>query len=506
MIVMVNGDPAHRRLTGDMLAAAGRASVEAADGRAALALLTGGRGGDISLALIDLTPPDMSGLDVLKRIRAVRPALPVVVLSAIGSVANAVEAMRAGADDFLVRPVSADRLESAIRAALASSTTAAAPSAPIETRARGFAGLIAESAAVHRAIAEAERAARSDIPVLIEGESGVGKEVFARAIHASSDRADAAFVAVNCGALPGALIESILFGHEKGAFTGAVARRIGKFEEANGGALFLDEIGELPLDAQVKLLRAIQEGEIDPVGGAATVTTDIRLISATNRDLAAEVEAGRFREDLFYRIGVFALTLPPLRERREDIAPLAARFAAQFAARERKPAPGLTEAAAALLTASPWPGNVRQLENAVYRAVVMGDGDKLGAEDFAHIGPAAASAEDDGARSPFFDRAGHIRPLAEIEGAAVEAALLRYGGSMSEAARRLEIGRSTLYRKTREGAASDPATQEGSPAEKMAGDRAEDQRLASEKPLVETSAPDAATNEAKPDHASALPA
>lgn len=452
MILMVDDDAAQRRMTGAMLTAARHAWAEAESGDAALAFMAGEAGADVDLMLLDLTMPGLDGVEVLTRLRPSHPRLPVIALTANGSVTNAVAAMRAGAQDFLIKPVSPARLGAAVESCLSAPPrdTAHAPTTPVRPGgADGFDGLVADSPAVRLAIREATRAAHSDIPVLIEGESGVGKEVFARAIHETSSRAGAPFVAVNCGALPAGLIESILFGHEKGAFTGAVAKRIGKFEEANGGALFLDEIGELPLDAQVKLLRAVQEGEIDPVGGAATVKTDIRLISATNRDLGAEVTAGRFREDLFYRVGVFAMTLPPLRERREDITPLAARFAARFATQEDRPIEGLTDAAAALLTASPWPGNVRQLENAVYRAVVMSEGRRLAAEDFAHLGPTPPQPDPADERGPFFDRSGHIRTLAEIESAAVEAALIRYGGSISEAARRLDIGRSTLYRKTR---------------------------------------------------------
>ncbi|WP_246209603.1 sigma-54-dependent transcriptional regulator [Pikeienuella piscinae] len=454
MILMVDDDPAQRRMTGAMLTAVNRRWIEAEGGSAALDVLNGPLGPRVSLVLLDLAMPDLDGMEVLARLRPARRDLPVIALTALGSVAHAVAAMRAGAQDFLIKPVAPERLETAIRAALSregAERSRRRVSAPLAID--GFAALVARSPVTRGAIRLAARAARSTIPVLIEGESGVGKEVFARAIHAASDRAAGPFVAVNCGALPEMLVESILFGHEKGAFTGAVARRIGKFEEADGGVLFLDEIGDLPLGAQVKLLRAAQEGEVDPVGGARTIRTDIRLISATNRDLAAEVAAGRFREDLFYRIGVFPVTLPALRERREDIAPLAERFVARFAAQERKPVVGLDTAALALLTAAQWPGNVRQLENAIHRAVVLSEGALLGAADFSHIGPPAAGghATRTSERQAFFDEDGHIRPLVEIEAAALEAALTRYGGAMSEAARRLGIGRSTLYRKTRGG-------------------------------------------------------
>ncbi len=449
MILIVDDDAAQRRMTGALLTSGRREWRDVDSGLKALDLLNSKDGQDISLVLLDLAMPEMTGIEVLKAIRPKRPDLPVIVLTSNGSVSNAVSAMQAGATDFLIKPVAAERLTVSVTNALKihSLTTEVRRLKTPEATA-GFAGLVAEASATKRAIKIASRGASSNIPMLIEGESGVGKEVFARAIHAASNRADGPFVAVNCGALPETLVESILFGHEKGAFTGAIAKRIGKFEEANGGALFLDEIGELPLEAQVKLLRAIQEGEVDPVGGSRTVTSDFRLITATNRDLAAEVGAGRFREDLYYRISVFPLTLPPLRERREDIMPMAEVFAARFAASEEKPISGFTDEATAHLQAAPWPGNVRQLENMIYRAVVLAEGALLDTHDFPHLTTPPPADQPQATRNPYLGEDGHIRPLAEIEADALEYALQRYDGQMSEAARRLGIGRSTLYRKT----------------------------------------------------------
>ena len=247
-----------------------------------------------------------------------------------------------------------------------------------------IADVITRSPAMQPVLA-AEKAAASAIPVLIEGESGVGKELIARAIHGSGDRRAKPFVAVNCGAMPENLVESILFGHEKGAFTGATEKHTGKFVEADGGTLFLDEVGELPPAAQVKLLRALQEGEVEPVGGRKTVKVDVRIISATNRDLIADVKAGRFREDLFYRLHVFPISVPPLRQRREDIPELARHFLARFAAEEGKRVRGISAEALALLAAYRWPGNVRQLENAIFRAVVLADGEQIGIDEFPQI-------------------------------------------------------------------------------------------------------------------------
>jgi len=318
--------------------------------------------------------------------------------------------------------------------------------------------------------------------VLVEGESGVGKELIARAIHGSGARRAKPFVAVNCGAIPENLVESVLFGHEKGAFTGATERHLGKFVEANGGTLFLDEVGELPLPAQVKLLRALQEDQVEPVGARRPVKVDVRIISATNRNLIADVKAGRFREDLFYRLHVFPIAVPPLRERREDIPDLIRHFLARCCAEEGKRIQLVTAEALSLLRNHRWPGNVRQLENAIFRAVVLADGDALDVGEFPQIAaqmrsgaePPAAAPEPDEAEQPLHfvaeapplkadaapqpaidprgllplvNAAGTLRPLAEIETEVIRFAISHCRGRMSEVARRLGIGRSTLYRK-----------------------------------------------------------
>ena len=372
-ILIVDDDPVQRRLLEAMIRRFGYEPRLAESGDTALTMLTAPEGANIALVILDLVMPDLDGMGVLAAMRERDIALPVIVQTAHGSIETVVSAMRAGAADFVVKPVGAERLQVSIKNAL----RVGALEDEIRRMKRRSNGtlslkdLASRSPDMSRVLRLAERAARSNIPILIEGESGVGKEVLARAIQGSGDRRGKPFVTVNCGAIPENLVESTLFGHEKGSFTGATEKHVGKFVEASGGTLFLDEIGELPLDAQVKLLRAIQEGEVDPVGGKKSVRVDIRLISATNRSLLDLVKDGRFREDLFYRLNVFPMTLPPLRARRDDIPDLARSFLARFSAEEGKRIRGLSAEAMALITRYEWPGNVRQLENAVFRAVVL---------------------------------------------------------------------------------------------------------------------------------------
>ncbi|MEM7238731.1 MAG: sigma-54 dependent transcriptional regulator [Pseudomonadota bacterium] len=457
-ILIADDDAAQRRFLAAVLSAGGYRVEQAAGGTAAVEFLLSPDGDEISLMLLDLNMPDVDGIAVLKRLRGAANATPVLVLTSDGSLSRAVDAMRAGATDFLVKPVQPERLEVSIRNALSISDL----STEVRRLARegenrlSFDELIAISPSTRKVISLAKRGSRSDIPVLVEGESGTGKEVFARAIHGSSERSGSPFVAVNCGALPANLVESILFGHEKGAFTGATSKRMGKFEEAAGGTLFLDEIGELPLEAQVKLLRVLQTGEIEPVGGRTSQRVDFRLISATNRDLRSMVADGRFREDLYYRLSVFPLHLPPLRERAEDLPALAQMFLKRFAAAEVSTAERFSHTALAAISNAPWPGNVRQLENTIHRAVVMSDGARIEPSDLHGleingVRPEChcAIADDDEIATvdPFVCDNGHIRRLNEIEADAISRALSLYRGRMSETARRLGIGRSTLYRK-----------------------------------------------------------
>ncbi|HSP24024.1 MAG TPA: sigma-54 dependent transcriptional regulator, partial [Saliniramus sp.] len=333
-ILIVDDDPVQRRLLEAMVRRFGYEPIVTDSGEAGLRALTSEDGERIDVVVLDLIMPELGGIGMLEKMRAAGIETPVIVQTANGSIDAVVSAMRAGALDFVVKPVGVERLQVSLQNALRVDVLKD-EIRRMRRRASGtltFKDLATRSPDMGRVIRLAERAAKSNIPVLIEGESGVGKEVLARAIQGSSDRRGKPFITVNCGAIPENLVESVLFGHEKGSFTGATDKHIGKFVEASGGTLFLDEIGELPLDAQVKLLRAIQEGEVDPVGGRKSVRVDIRLISATNKSLLDQVKQGRFREDLYYRLNVFPMTLPPLRARREDIPALTMSFITRFAA------------------------------------------------------------------------------------------------------------------------------------------------------------------------------
>src|SRR5271154_5539496 len=386
-ILIVDDDPVQCRLLEAMLQKSGYETVVLDNGDAALTLLGGADGARIDCVILDLVMPNLDGLGVLARLRQAGINVPVIVQTAHGGIDNVVSAMRAGAIDFVVKPVGVERLLVSLRNALNTSALEVELSRIKHSRAGtlGFNDIITKSPVMAAVLRMAEKAATSTIPVLVSGESGVGKELIARAIHGSGERRAKPFIAVNCGALPENLIESILFGHEKGSFTGATERHVGKFVEATGGTLLLDEVGELPLAAQVKLLRAIQEGEVEPVGARKPVKVDVRLISATNRDLIADVKTGRFREDLFYRLHVFPMTVPPLRERATDIPALARHFLARFAAEEGKRIRLVTPEALRVLTTFHWPGNIRQLENAVFRAVVLAEADTVGLDEFPQI-------------------------------------------------------------------------------------------------------------------------
>ncbi len=491
-ILIADDDAVARRLVENMVQKCGYQTLVVDSGDAAIAMLTAPDAPVIDAVVLDLVMPGLDGMGVLAKIREAGLSIPVVVQTAHGGIDNVVSAMRAGAQDFVVKPVGIERLQVSLRNALNTSALKGELQRIRHSREGRltFADIVTRSETMAGVLRTAQKAAASTIPVLIEGESGVGKELFARAIHGSGERKSKPFVDVNCGAIPDNLVESILFGHEKGAFTGATERHTGKFVEASGGTLFLDEVSELPLAAQVKLLRALQEGMVEAVGGRKPVKVDVRIISATNRKLLDRVKSGQFREDLFYRLHVLPLTIPPLRMRREDIPHLLRHFLARFCAEQNRPITGISGEAMTHLSQLDWPGNIRQLENAVYRAVVMSDSDQLGAADFPQVStqPVAmpetyhqveplivdpafhstAPAMVSGNEIPIaplptagtlamLTRSGEMRPLEEMEIEIIRFAISHYRGQMSEVARRLKIGRSTLYRKLDEATADNSA-------------------------------------------------
>jgi DNA-binding NtrC family response regulator len=479
-VLVADGDSVQRRILEEAIKQFGYGVALAKSGDEALAALHNDAAGDICLVLLDLVMPGTDGVAVLEAMRSLARKPPLIVQTTQGRGDIALAAMRAGAVDFVVKPVSPERLEVSIKNALKIEALAG-ELVRIKASAKGelgFVDLIAGSPAMARVIELGKRAANSGLPVLIEGEPGVGKELIARAIQCESARQSKAFVSVNCTAFCESEIDGFLFGREKG-----------KFVEADQGTLFLDEIGELTLNAQLELLRALQDGEVEPAGGKQAVKLDVRLIAATSQNLISLVNQGRFREDLYYRLNVFPIWVPPLRERLEDLPELVRHFIARFAAEEGKPIDGIDADAIAMLRRYTWPGNIRQLENAVFRAVVLADTPMLTVNEFPQIAahvegyavsvPPAPAPKDpmpriegpvmlgesasspatihvpaangkDAIGIPALSDTGDIRSLEAVEADMIRLAFGRYRGRMTEIARRLGIGRSTLYRKMRE--------------------------------------------------------
>ena len=443
-VLLVDDEQSALQMYGALLREDGIPVLTAATGERARALAQSE--GRLGLVVLDLVLPDVEGLGLFRAIRAARPEVPVVMLTAFGSVDLAVQALREGAYHFLTKPADLEQWRALVRSALEKRSLEEENRALRERLGEAGSGdLIGRSRRMGELRAFLAVVGDSQAAVLIQGESGTGKELAARAIHRASARREGPFVSLNCGALPAQLLESELFGYEKGAFTGAAGAKPGQFELAHGGTIFLDEIGECSPELQVRLLRVLQEKEVQRLGGTRRVATDFRLVAATNRTLADEIKAGRFREDLYYRINVVEVTMPPLRERREDIPLLAAFFLERFARRENKSFEGIAGAALERLSAYGWPGNVRELENAIERGVVVGRGPLLEAAD---LPPQVQSAT--AAGGPVADLASRDLPLAEVEKAVVAAAMARHGGNKSQAARALGISRKLLYSKLRE--------------------------------------------------------
>jgi DNA-binding NtrC family response regulator len=400
-----------------------------------------------AVVLMDHMMPGLSGLETLKAVREIRPELPVIMLSAQGKIDVAVELMRAGATDYFTKPVDLKRLQFALNNAINLNKLqdkVRQLQDTLESTVR-FDNIISSSGSMQNVLKLVDKARNSDINVLIEGESGTGKELIARAIHFNGSRKDRPFIVINCAAIPRELLESELFGHERGAFTGAIDRKIGKFEAAHTGTIFLDEIGELDMTLQAKLLRVIQTKQFERIGALETFTSDARIISATNRDLLSMAEQRDFREDLYYRLCTFPIKLPPLRERLSEITLLAEHFLNQFALREKKPDIKMHPDTMALLQRYNWPGNVRELQSIIERAVLLADDDVINPEDLPQVLRFSRDRGSGGIPTEVFSTRDDVLSLEKIKEIAIRRTLQLFDGNMTETARALSIGRTTLY-------------------------------------------------------------
>jgi len=426
VVLVVDDEPAQRTVLAGFLRKRAMEVVPAAGADEAVQIASSRM---IDLVLTDLNMPGRDGLALIDSLRAINPELPVIVMTAFGTVASAVDAMKRGAADFLTKPINLDELEVLVTRTLERRALVSENQLLKEQLASRYrlAGLETSNPRMADAINTAARAAASRATILVRGESGTGKELMARAIHYASPRAKNALVAVSVGALPDTLIESELFGHERGAFTGADRERRGRFELADGGTLFLDEIGDLPKSTQVKLLRVLQEQAFERLGGTRTLKVDVRVIAATNRDLPAMVRTGDFREDLFYRLNVVCIELPPLRDRREDIPLLVDTFLRRFVGEASIPIDGVSREAMDLLLKYDYPGNVRELENLMHRAMVLARGSLLSTTDFPiHVSQLKGENRD--------ERASFVERVTEFERALIVDALERAGGIQTRAA------------------------------------------------------------------------
>ena len=472
-----------RRVLEAILRRDGYDVVTAANGEEALAGMSRG----VHTVITDLKMPGLDGMGLLRRLSVDFPDVPVVMITAHGSVENAVEAVKLGAFDYVEKPFDQEQIRQIVAKALRTHILARRDARPEDPTARGRFRLVGESTAIAQVYQVVEKVADTPSTVLITGESGTGKELVARALHDNSSRNTGPFIKINCAAIPKTLMESELFGYEKGAFTGAVGSKPGRFELAHGGSLFLDEIGEIPVEMQVKLLRVLQESEFERVGGIKTIKVDVRLITATNRDLAAEIASGGFRDDLFYRLNVVPIHLPPLRERREDIPLLVNHFIARFNERLKKQVAGIEPEAIERLVSHHWPGNIRELENVIERTILFSEGSLIRTSDLPGefggtppqglAAPAAQATEEraptaatsSGAlpavQSPSAAASSSVPQVGEEVGSLKEAvraetervereliqrALDETGGNVTQAARKLQISRKSLQTKMKE--------------------------------------------------------
>jgi len=443
-ILVVDDDKNTRRLIEDILCKTGLYDVvQATNGESCLRKLKEMK---LDLIMLDLQMPGIDGIETLKRLNQMERHLPVIIMTAHGSIDKAVASMKLGAHDFLTKPFPGERLKVTVKNVLeASELENEVETLRSELKEKyQLSNIIGQSGIMQEVFRSVEKVVNSDVTVLLQGESGTGKELFARAIHNQCDaRKEKPFVAVNCTALPESLLESELFGHEKGAFTGASSRRIGKFELADGGTVFLDEIGDMSPSTQAKILRVLQEREFERLGGNSLVKVNIRLISATNKNLEEEVQKGRLREDLYYRISVFPIRLPPLRERKEDISLLTAHFISRYNKRENKKVGSISKESLGLLINYHWPGNVRELENVIERAVVVTSGPEIVPNDLpSHI-------VSSGSEKVAYPDETLPRWIEKMEIEILRKTLLEYEGNITKAAKKLGIGRATIYRKAK---------------------------------------------------------
>ena len=449
-ILVVDDEESHRIMLRAVLSADGYAVAEASDGTEAVTAV----GKEVfDLILMDIRMTNMDGIEALTEIRKISPLVPVLIMTAYASVKTAVEALKAGAFDYLTKPLDIEELKILIEKAL-EHYHLRAENLVLKERLRDrfdFSRIIGRGQKMKNLLETLAMVAPSDATVLLMGESGTGKEVVANAIHHNSPRAGQPFIKVSCAALPETLLESELFGHEKGAFTGAVSRREGRFQLAHRGTIFLDEVGEMSLPVQTKLLRVLQEKEFEPLGGVRTVKVDIRLITATSRELDKEVTAGRFREDLYYRLNVVPVTLPPLRERKEDIPPLTDHFLAIYREKNGKRLKGISGKALDLLVRYDWPGNIRELENCIERAVIMAREEFIVPADFP---PQIRMLSPDQGKDDFTIPSGIS--LDEMERALIVKTLAETGGNRTKTSEILGINRRTLQNKLKQYALDNP--------------------------------------------------
>jgi DNA-binding NtrC family response regulator len=458
-----------RRVLEAILRRDGYDVVTVANGNEALANM--GRG--INMVITDLKMPGLDGMGLLRRLSVDYPDVPVVMITAHGSVENAVEAVKLGAFDYLEKPFDQEQIHQIVAKAMRTHMLSRRDARPEDPTSHGRFRLVGDSPAIRQIYAVVEKVADTPSTVLITGESGTGKELVARALHDNSSRRTGPFIKINCAAIPKTLMESELFGYEKGAFTGAVGSKPGRFELAHGGTLFLDEIGEIPVEMQVKLLRVLQESEFERVGGIKTIKVDVRLLTATNRDLAAEIASGGFRDDLFYRLNVVPIHLPALRERRQDIPMLVDHFIARFNERLKKQITGADPEAVERLVAHNWPGNIRELENVIERTILFCEGPRIQLEDLPREfgGGTVSSSQPDlvaaaaavpapaspapSAAPPVGEEVGSLKEAVRVETERVERDLIQRaldetGGNVTQAARKLQISRKSLQTKMKE--------------------------------------------------------